>query len=214
VTDPAASRRAFVLHEHRRPRHHFDLRLEERGVLRSWALPRGLPVSPEENRLAIEVADHDLDHLTYQDTDKSIADHGWWEEHDRNERGSCSHCTARKARTVTRSFARPATGCCISPGISRWLESRSRGMVVVPEAVRSSLATDLDALTRPVWIRRGRRPVQPEQARSVWSRPDRRRAPGYGSGGWGFGSQPGSAPAPPGGTTTVTRSQPASIGPT
>jgi hypothetical protein len=58
-------------------------------------------------------------------------------------------------------------------------------MVVVPGAVRSSLATDLDALTRPVWIRRDRRPVQPEQARSDWSRPDRPRAPGYGSGGWG-----------------------------
>jgi hypothetical protein len=43
-------------------------------------------VGPEENRLAIEVADHQLDHLTYQDSDKSIADHGWWEEHDRNER--------------------------------------------------------------------------------------------------------------------------------
>lgn len=86
VTSPDPRRRAFVLHEHRRPRHHFDLRLEESGVLRSWALPRGLPVGPEENRLAIEVADHHLDHLTYQDSDKSIADHGWWEEHDRNER--------------------------------------------------------------------------------------------------------------------------------
>jgi DNA ligase D-like protein (predicted 3'-phosphoesterase) len=86
VTDTAPSRRAFVLHEHQRPQHHFDLRLEEDGVLRSWALPRGLPVGPEENRLAIEVADHELDHLTYQDPDKSIADHGWWEEHDRNER--------------------------------------------------------------------------------------------------------------------------------
>lgn len=86
VTGPTPSRRAFVLHEHRRPRHHFDLRLEENGVLRSWALPRGLPVGPEENRLAIEVADHQLDHLTYQDSDKSIADHGWWEEHNRNER--------------------------------------------------------------------------------------------------------------------------------
>jgi DNA ligase D-like protein (predicted 3'-phosphoesterase) len=86
VMGSAPSRRAFVLHEHRRPQHHFDLRLEESGVLRSWALPRGLPVGPEENRLAIEVADHQLDHLTYQDTDKSIADHGWWEEHDRNER--------------------------------------------------------------------------------------------------------------------------------
>jgi DNA ligase D-like protein (predicted 3'-phosphoesterase) len=77
---------AFVLHEHQRPRHHFDLRLEERGVLRSWALPRGLPADSHTDRLAIEVADHDFDHLTYTDADKSIADTGWWEEHDRNER--------------------------------------------------------------------------------------------------------------------------------
>jgi DNA ligase D-like protein (predicted 3'-phosphoesterase) len=79
-------RPAFVLHEHRRPRHHFDLRLEENGVLRSWALPRGLPADPAQDRLAIEVADHAMDHLTYTDADKSIADLGWWEEHDRNER--------------------------------------------------------------------------------------------------------------------------------
>jgi hypothetical protein len=62
-------RPAFVLHDHRKPRPHFDLRLEEDGVLRSWALP-----------------DHDLDHLTYTDADKSIADTGWWQEHDRTER--------------------------------------------------------------------------------------------------------------------------------
>ncbi len=79
-------RPAFVLHEHRRPQHHFDLRLEEGGVLRSWALPRGLPDSPSRNRLAVEVADHDLDHLTYTDADKSVADTGWWHELDRTER--------------------------------------------------------------------------------------------------------------------------------
>src|SRR3954463_14663865 len=84
--DPGLRRPSFVLHEHRKPRHHFDLRLEENGVLRSWAVPRGLPESPDDNRLAVEVADHDLDHLTYEDADKSIADIGWWEEHDRNER--------------------------------------------------------------------------------------------------------------------------------
>jgi DNA ligase D-like protein (predicted 3'-phosphoesterase) len=80
------ARPAFVLHDHRKPRPHFDLRLEEDGVLRSWAVPRGLPPDPGQNRLAIEVADHDMDHLTYEDADKSIADIGWWEEHDRNER--------------------------------------------------------------------------------------------------------------------------------
>jgi DNA ligase D-like protein (predicted 3'-phosphoesterase) len=81
-----AAQPSFVLHEHRRPRLHFDLRLEENGVLRSWAVPRGLPTSPADDRLAVAVADHDLDHLTYTDADKSIADIGWWEEHDRTDR--------------------------------------------------------------------------------------------------------------------------------
>ncbi|MBM0275019.1 DNA polymerase ligase N-terminal domain-containing protein [Micromonospora tarensis] len=77
---------AFVLHHHRKPRPHFDLRLEEGGVLRSWAVPRGLPDSPGQNRLAIAVPDHDLEHLRYEDADKSIADIGTWEEHDRTDR--------------------------------------------------------------------------------------------------------------------------------
>ena len=38
------------------------------------------------DRLAVAVSDHDLDHLTYTDEHKSIADIGWWEEHDRNDR--------------------------------------------------------------------------------------------------------------------------------
>jgi hypothetical protein len=79
-------RPAFVLHEHHKPRHHFDLRLEENGVLRSWALPKGVPTDPHQDRLAVAVPDHDLDHLRYEDDDKSIADIGWWEDEDRNER--------------------------------------------------------------------------------------------------------------------------------
>jgi DNA ligase D-like protein (predicted 3'-phosphoesterase) len=79
-------RPAFVLHDHRKPRPHFDLRLEQDGVLRSWAVPRGLPDSSGHNRLAIAVPDHALEHLTYTDADKSIADIGWWELHDANDR--------------------------------------------------------------------------------------------------------------------------------
>lgn len=79
-------RLAFVLHDHRKPRPHFDLRLEEGGVLRSWAVPRGLPTEPGRNRLAVAVPDHALDHLTYTDPDKSIADTGWWEPEDRNDK--------------------------------------------------------------------------------------------------------------------------------
>jgi DNA ligase D-like protein (predicted 3'-phosphoesterase) len=79
-------RPAFVLHDHRKPRPHFDLRLEQDGVLRSWAVPRGLPTSPSEDRLAIAVPDHELDHLTYTDEHKSIADTGWWEDVGGNDR--------------------------------------------------------------------------------------------------------------------------------
>lgn len=78
----------FVLHEHQRPQHHFDLRLEEDGVLRSWAVPRGLPTTASKDRLAVPVDDHDLDHATYEDETKSIADTGWWELEDRTERRS------------------------------------------------------------------------------------------------------------------------------
>src|SRR4029453_4498720 len=43
-------------------------------------------------------------------------------------------------------------------------------------------------MTATFWIRLDRRDAQRKPAGSVWSRPDRRRAPAYGSGGWGFES--------------------------
>ncbi len=79
-------RPVFVLHEHHRPTHHFDLRLEEDGVLRSWAVPKGLPSDVRADRLAVAVDDHALDHATYTDATKSIADAVCWELEDRNER--------------------------------------------------------------------------------------------------------------------------------
>lgn len=81
-------RPVFVLHEHDRPRHHFDLRLEEDGVLRSWAVPRGLPVDSRHDRLAIPVPDHDLGHAAYEDETKRVADTGWWALEDRDDRRS------------------------------------------------------------------------------------------------------------------------------
>lgn len=79
-------RPVFVLHRHRKPRPHFDLRLEENGALRSWAVPRGLPVDHRHDRLAVAVDDHALEHATYTDADKDIADHGWWQLVDRTDR--------------------------------------------------------------------------------------------------------------------------------
>ncbi|MGL5851624.1 MAG: DNA polymerase ligase N-terminal domain-containing protein [Phycicoccus sp.] len=84
MSDP--TRPVFVVHDHRRPRRHRDLRLEEDGVLRSWAVPKGLPTDPGHDRLAVAVPDHELDHVTYNDADKSIEDTGWWQLEDRDER--------------------------------------------------------------------------------------------------------------------------------
>ena len=82
----AQGRPVFVLHDHSKPQPHFDLRLEEDGVLRSWAVPKGMPTDPRRDRLAVAVGDHDLDHASYTDTTKSIADAGWWALEDRNDR--------------------------------------------------------------------------------------------------------------------------------
>jgi len=80
------TRRAFVLHDHRKPSPHFDLRLEQDGVLKSWAVPKGLPTHSKQDRLAVAVSDHELAHLTYEDEHKFVADIGWWEEERRNDR--------------------------------------------------------------------------------------------------------------------------------
>ena len=113
MPDPAG-RPVFVLHRHERPRLHHDLRLEEDGVLRSWALPKGLPTDPGADRLAIAVADHDLDHATYADEHKSIADHGWWELVDRTDRRTVldlhgSGAVRRYALVRTGGSGRPDT---------------------------------------------------------------------------------------------------------
>lgn len=57
----------FVIQEHYARSHHFDLRLERDGVLVSWAVPKGIPIDPKQNRLAVHVDDHALSHLHYED---------------------------------------------------------------------------------------------------------------------------------------------------
>jgi bifunctional non-homologous end joining protein LigD len=144
---------SFVIQEHHARSLHWDFRLERDGVLVSWAVPKGLPMEPGVNHLAVHVEDHPLEYASfagripdheYGAGTVTIWDHGTYE---------CSEWTDKSVKvTLHGSRVEGRYGLFRTHGAD-WMIHRVDpapvGWEPLPELIRPMLATPSNELPGP-----------------------------------------------------------------
>jgi bifunctional non-homologous end joining protein LigD len=142
---PRGNNDTFVIQEHHARRLHWDFRLERGGVLVSWAIPKGLPLDPKRNHLAVRTEDHPLDYAAFEGEIPSgqygaglvkMWDRGTYE---------CEVWTDDEIKIVLHGTRVRGRYVLIHTGGDNWLIHRMdpppEGWEPMPELVRPMLAT-------------------------------------------------------------------------
>jgi bifunctional non-homologous end joining protein LigD len=157
-----AKKPLFVVQRHDARRLHYDFRLERDGVLASWAVPKGVPLEPGDQRLAVHVEDHPLEYASFEGEipagqygagSVEIWDHGTYELVEEKQNGGLTVRLAGKKLKGTWALV-PAK---LSGDPKNWLILRKRDEGVQPRRERRTyrpmLATLADDLPRGTgWI--------------------------------------------------------------
>jgi bifunctional non-homologous end joining protein LigD len=145
VVEEADGGSSFVVQEHHARALHWDFRLERDGVLVSWAVPKGLPMDPKVNRLAVQTEDHPLEyaefaggipHGEYGGGTVTIWDQGSYE---------CEKWNEREVMVVLHGRRVQGRYVLIHTGGRNWLlhrmEPAAPGRVPLPPSLEPMLAT-------------------------------------------------------------------------